>query len=317
MKGTGRMVMLRRLVVSACALMALASVPSAWAGKVSPVTIPRSEVHDIVSRTSGKPYRLMLWRPAAKAPPQGYPVVYLLDGNATFGTVTDIIDARSRRPETAGMVPAVVVGLAYPTDDPYDMDRRTFDLTPAAPAYALPPRPNGEPWPAMGGADIFLDFLEKEVKPFVAARVPVDTGREVLMGHSFGGLFALHALLTRPASFDVYAASSPSLWFNDGWVMKEADAVAEAPTARPQARLFLSVGGQEQSLNAVEAAQPGAGKRLAWKAANRMIDNARAVATRLDGVDGLSVVFTEFPGEDHASVVPLHINRALALALAP
>lgn len=313
---------LRRLILSACAVLAGGAVlPCAARAEAppppSPVVIPRSEVHDLVAAASGQPYRLMLWRPAAAPPPQGYPVVYLLDGNATFGTVTDIIDARSRRPDSAGMAAAVVVGLAYPTDAPYDMDRRTFDLTPPAPAYSLPDRPNGKPWPAMGGADAFLRFIEDEVKPFVAARLPIDGRREVLMGHSFGGLFALHVMLTRPAAFDAYAASSPSLWFNDGWVMKEAEAFVASAEARPPVDLYLSAGGLEQSLNAVERARPGADKRLAWKVANRMIDNARDLAARLEGVPGVSVRFEEFPGEDHASVVPLHINRALARALAP
>lgn len=310
-------VLRRMMLPAAWVMLALGSILPAAAQEAPAVTIPRSEVHDLVSRASGKAYRLMIWRPAAKPPAGGYPVVYLLDGNATFGTVTDIIDARSRRPGTAGMVPAVVVGLAYPTDEPYDIDRRTFDLTPPAPAYSVPPRPNGQPWPPMGGADAFLRFIEDEVKPFVAARAPVDASREILMGHSFGGLFALHVLLTHSQAFDAYAASSPSLWFNDGWVMKEADAVAASSAERSPADLFLSVGGLEQSLNAVEAAQPDADKRLAWKAANRMIGNARDLAVRLGGVSGLSVAFEEFPGEDHASVVPLHINRALGLLLKP
>ena len=37
----------------------------------------------------------------------------------------------------------------------------------------------------------------------------------VLLGHSFGGLFALHALVHKPESFNAYLAISPSLQWND------------------------------------------------------------------------------------------------------
>ncbi|MEW5420995.1 alpha/beta hydrolase [Amorphus sp. 3PC139-8] len=280
------------------------------------VRIPGSQMRDITATTNGRDYRLMIWTPSTPPPPQGYPVVYVTDGNALFGTVRDAIDIRSRVPRTSGLAPAVVVAIGYPGDAPYDIERRAYDLTPPVEMVSMPPRPNGKPWPPLGGADAFLTFIETDVKPLVAGLVPVDPSREVLLGHSFGGLFALHVLFTDPGAFDTYVSLSPSIWFNDRMVVKTADAFLNRPAAeRGDVSLFLSVGGLEQRLTSVEDDHPQAATRRKWKANNRMVDNAREMAIRLQDADGLDVEFVEFPDEDHTSVLPASISRGLSFAL--
>jgi predicted alpha/beta superfamily hydrolase len=299
------------------ASLLLASPPAA-AETAAPVEIPRSQTHDIRDAQSGAVYRLFLWRPATPPPPAGYPVVYLLDGNSSFGTATDIIDARSRRAAVTGMTPAVIVGIGYPTDAPFDQERRTLDLTPPADPDTLPRRPNGAPWPSVGGADAFLRFIEQEIKPLVASLYPVDSRRETLMGHSFGGLFTLHVFLTRPDAFSTYVANSPSLWFADRRVLKDAARFAATPPRwNTPPRLMVSVGGLEQSLSDAEAALPDADRRRAWKEGNRMVDNCRDLATLLQDVPGLSLRYAEFPDEDHLSVLPTQLSRGLGFALSP
>jgi uncharacterized protein len=39
---------------------------------------------------------------------------------------------------------------------------------------------------------------------------------EILVGHSFGGLFAIHALVTKPTLFDAYIAIDPTVGWNNG-----------------------------------------------------------------------------------------------------
>ncbi|WP_226579268.1 alpha/beta hydrolase [Acuticoccus sediminis] len=283
-----------------------------------PVTIPRAEQVDLVSDQSGAVYRVFIWRPATPPPPEGYPVVTVLDGNAVFGMATDIMGFAGLRPRAGGIEPAVIVGIGYPIDRPMDLERRSYDLTPPAATMNLPPRPNGRPWPEVGGADAFLDFIEDQVKPLVAARLPVDPARQVLMGHSFGGLFTLHVLLTRPGAFSVYLAGSPSIWFNDRHVDGEADALV-ASGRGVNARLFLAVGGDEQRAEPGPATAGGMDpkERQRWKRQNRMVDNTREMAARLSAVPGLTVAFQEFAGEDHGSVVPAFMSRALRFALGP
>lgn len=273
-------------------------------------------MHEMTATATGRDYRLMVWTPSTPPPPEGYPVVYVTDGNALFGTVREAIDIRSRVPRISGLATAVVVAIGYPGEAPYDIERRSYDLTPPAETISMPPRPNGKPWPELGGADVFLDFVEAEVKPLVSDLVATDPSREVLLGHSFGGLLALHALFTRPEAFDVFVALSPSIWFNERAVVEDAEAFrALPPSERGETRLFLSVGGREQELTAVEDDAPGAEDRRSWKAKNRMVDNARDMAGLLSGMDGLELEFVVFADEDHTSVIPAAISRGLSFAL--
>ena len=82
-------------------------------------------------------------------------------------------------------MPEVILVAVVNTD-------RTRDLTPTK----IADRP-GE----TGGADRFLDFFEKELIPAIESRYRTQKFR-VFAGHSLGGLFALHALFTRPELFD-------------------------------------------------------------------------------------------------------------------
>ena len=303
----------QKLALGFFLIAASAAIPGT-ASAVDPVTIPRSEVHALTSQETGAEYRVQIWRPAAEPPGAGYPVVYLLDGNAWFGMTTALIDTRSRNRDSTGIAPAVVVGLAYPTDAPYDMKRRTWDLTPAAETVTLPPRPNGKPWPPTGGADAFLRFIENQVKPLVAERIAVDKTQEILLGHSFGGLFALHTMLTQPGAFDTYLAGSPSIWFNDRQTLREAETYLASDTIE-KARLYLCVGGEEEDITDVEENNPQAEARRLWKKNNRMIGNAGDFVALMANRPELTVDYTVFDGEDHGTVVPQLLIHGLSFAL--
>ncbi len=133
-----------------------------------------------------------------------YPVMYLLDGNAHFLHTAGIIEFLAG---VGYMSPMIVVAL--PNTD------RTRDLTPALSAPA-------ENMPTAGGADNFLAFIADELMPYVEANYRT-APYEVLVGHSFGGLFAVHALITRPEVFDAYVAISPSLWWDEKGLVTKAE----------------------------------------------------------------------------------------------
>src|SRR5262249_10558448 len=158
--------------------------------------------------------------PFVPAPQGGYAVLYMLDGDAYFGTYSFAARMRAFLGE---LQPAVVVGIGYPeaeSDMRVALLRRQYDLTPTqiSPAEAARRGLAAEP-SALGGADAFLQVIEREIKPPVAALFPVDSSRAVLYGHSLGGLFALHTLFTHPESFRTYLVLSPSIWFNQRVVL--------------------------------------------------------------------------------------------------
>ncbi len=68
-----------------------------------------------------------------------------------------------------------------------------------------------------GGGEKFMDFMEKELIPYVENNYPV-TSYRTFVGHSFGGLAAVYSLLSRPQIFSNYVAIDPSLWWDD-WIM--------------------------------------------------------------------------------------------------
>lgn len=195
------------------------------------------------------------------------------------------------------------------------MQRRSFDLTPP------PSTTSTTPIAGHGGADAFLDFAEIAVKPAVKAWFPnVTTTREALFGHSYGGLFTLHALLTGPDLFDCYIAGSPSIWWNNRFIEKEAAnfmlKIEMENMARPSLMLFW--GSLEQDTpprNAHESSDDYEARKKNWLDL-RMIDNARELCDRLRGCERLQKVSVhEFDGEEHTSAMVCSVNRGLTVLI--
>lgn len=278
-------------------------------------TIARAQMRDMRSG-NGRAYRIFFATPSGSASASGYPVLYLLDGNATFASAAVGVALQSRRPEVTGVAPAIVVGIGYPVDDHLDSASRTYDYTPSVPAVDLSARADGSPWPPTGGADAFLDFLERDLKPMIASEFPVDPGRQAIFGHSFGGLFVLHALFTRPGSFRRYIAASPSIWFGDCAILSERDAFMARRPQTSRRDLLVTVGDREQASVGAEGPAVGTAARSDWRQRNRMVENARELAQSLAAISAVNVTFREFAGENHSSALLPAINMALRFALA-
>ncbi|WP_211912108.1 alpha/beta hydrolase [Tardiphaga alba] len=276
--------------------------------------LPGASVRDIVSKAQ-RDYRIFVWQPAVGQLHDKMPVVYLLDGNGTFPIATSAVALQSRRPERTGVQPAIVVGIGYPTTLWLDAERRTYDYTPPVPEDALPQRPDRGGWTRTGGADEFLDFIADELQPMIAAEFGADRDQSALFGHSFGGLFVLHTLFTRPALFRNYAAASPSIWFGgDHLQQAKARFMAAKPTV-PTRRLLVTVGGLEQA--EAQSADGASADYDSWIRRNKMVENAKGLAADLATMDpaALAVTYTEFEDENHASVLPAAISRALRFSL--
>ncbi|WP_165943306.1 alpha/beta hydrolase [Roseicella aquatilis] len=286
---------MRRRTLGALALAGAAA--AAWA--LSPVVPPRTTSWDVpVPGEPGRQRRILAAWPEEPPPPGGYPVLVLLDGNATFPIAVAAARQQERR---AAVAPAVLIGVGYPGEEP---SGRLRDYTPPAPGAR----------PGSGGADAFLDFLAGTLLPEVARRWPVDPTRQAIFGHSLGGLLVLYALFTRPGLFRRSIAASPSIWWQDRVVLEAERRFAARPAAElSRLSLLVMVGGDEEPQDDDPRIPPD---RLAWLRRVRMIGNARELADRLAGV-GPEVSFLELPGHDHGSVVSPAISQALRFALRP
>ena len=149
-------------------------------------------------------------RPGESA--QDYPVLYLLDGDVFFHSVVGFTRFFSSS-RISSLPPCIVVAILN-TD-------RTRDFTPTSSSARRDGSIHPEDKSQGGGAEQFYRFLVEELRPAIEKEFPVG-GQNMLVGHSFAGLFALHVLWNHPESFDTYMALDPSLWWDQGAFLKQA-----------------------------------------------------------------------------------------------
>jgi predicted alpha/beta superfamily hydrolase len=135
---------------------------------------------------------------------QTYPVIYLLDGDGHFSSVTGMIQQLS---EVNGntVVPQMIVVAILNTD-------RTRDLTPTK-ALTGPDGSNADFLRSSGGGEKFTAFMEKELMPHIDSTYHT-APYKMLIGHSFGALTAINILLNHTDMFNSYVAIDPSMWWD-------------------------------------------------------------------------------------------------------
>ncbi|MCV3205711.1 alpha/beta hydrolase-fold protein [Mesorhizobium sp. YC-39] len=276
--------------------------------------IADTTIHDFASAEGGEPWRVFLYVPPGPAPEAGWPVLYMTDGNAVIGTAVDAMRAQAFYPSGTNVGWGVIVAIGYPVAGAYDPLRRSWDLGPP-PGKTYPPFHDGGPDVRTGGAEKFLAFIEDELKPWVAGRARIDTGRQALYGHSFGGLFALYALFTRPLAFRTWIAASPAIYWEDRAIDRFLEAF-EVPDGL-RANVILSAGEYEtEKLAPFQVGAEDEAKRLEQKKVTRTDEFAQQMAERLNAIPGLSAGFELHAGENHMSILPVTVNRAVQAAFA-
>jgi predicted alpha/beta superfamily hydrolase len=273
------------------------------------VTLTDSQEWLMQASGSHRNYRIFVSMPDKPAPANGYSVLYVLDGNAMFFTAVEAVRAYERRPDVDKNLATIVVGVGYP--DAADISvERTLDMTPVA---TTDPRVKA---PA-GGADAFLAFIEDDLKPRVAKLGAIDPTRQALFGHSFGGLFVLHSLAKKPDAFAVRIAASPSIWFENGMIKPQLADVAKTRSGEDaRLRILLTAGEFEQKLSPAARALADSARIAAGLQSRAQVDNGREVVASLTTAGGFDARFDEIAGEDHGSVIPAAISRAVSFLLA-
>lgn len=285
--------------------------------ETKPVSIGQSERFDLASDILGRGLRLLIARPLGEAPPAGWPVVYLLDGFDNFATAAQLVRAMANSGETRG---AVVVGIAYA--DPADGARqRWLDLTTPSAQKTLDRLGRKDVTEeGVGGLDQYLRAIEMEVKPAVEARFPIDRADQTLFGHSLGGLAVLRALFRQTEAYRTFLASSPSIWWDEKSILADEPAFAARVKDGAAPRVFVCVGGQEETPAKADASRGAFTQaeidKMTRKA--KMVGNAHALGRRLraiDGPKGYEVESFVFRDEGHLSVIPAAISRGMVFAL--
>lgn len=256
--------------------------------------IPNTEIWTCSSKDN-RLYKIFVYIPNTPTPQNGFPVIYLLDGNANFGSFVENIRLQTKTSAKTGIHPAVLIGIGYETTEPYSTERY-LDFTFDSDQKKLPKNPQGAEWPPHGGGENFLFFLEEKLKPIVEQNIPINTKKQMIVGHSLGGLFVLFALFTNPSSFQYYIASSPSIHWNEEALLKKLHLFPERLNRIESSKLLLTVGEKEKSHF------------------TNMHQKAIVLSNKLANYHGKAFehFFHEFKNEDHLTVLLPLINKTIA-----
>ena len=201
-----------------------------------------------------------------------YPVIYILDA----------VDRDQHAVPTARflflnqkMPKAIIVGIL-------NIDRN-HDFLPDSSKNA----------PTGGGADNFVRFFKSELIPYISKNFKAEPFK-VLIGHSYGGVFAMHALITDPELFDAYIAIDPSFWYKDNLPIRNAK--EEFQKAKDWDRSIFITGREGEGMKGMgindmdSLLKLSAPKDLAWKVVSYPNEDHGSVTFK-SVYDGLRYIF--------------------------
>jgi len=242
------------------------------------------KVDSVYSNTLKEQRRFLVYTPPSYGDttflPRRYPVLYLLDGDAHFHSVTGLLQILGTGVNGTFVLPEMIV-IAIPNTD------RTRDMTPTHVLNGV----DGKPSPffkTSGGMANFLQFIKSELIPKVEGTYRAAPYR-VLVGHSLGGITAINALYTVPETFNAYVAIDPSLWWDNRTLLREAKARVSVPGRFANRALYVA---QANTINAPDTT----------------VNQHFGAIAQFDGVvrafnqSGLRYGFKYYGDDDHGSV---------------
>ncbi len=218
---------------------------------------------------------------------KAYPVIYLLDGSADEDFIPVVGLVKYNTFSWINRIPeSIVVGIAN--------TQRKRDFTSLTTIAS-----QKEMIPNNGGSEKFIAFVESELQPYIESRYNTSPSK-MIIGQSLAGLLVTEMLLTKPQLFDKYIIISPSLWWNDGALLKMDSPILKADYKKPTA-VYIGVGKE----GSIDGSKNHIMEEDAEKLANKI---------KLGLSDEVKVIFDFLPEEDHATVThPAVFNAFRAL----
>jgi hypothetical protein len=255
-------------------LLSLAAQLSAQSPSAGNFVLGKTETID--SKILGEKRVLNIYLPDGYSPDSAatYPVIYVLDGSANedFVHIAGLLQFMNMYQLAPN---SIVVGIA-------NVDRRR-DFT-----YPTTIERDKKDFPTTGHSEAFMDFIEKELQPFVGEHYHART----IIGQSLGALLATELLLKRPKLFNRYIIVSPSLWWDNESLLNAAPQLLEQ-NKPANTDVFIAVGKEGKVME-------GDVHRLA------------AVLKKYNG-NGMRIFTGEFPDENHATILHRAVYRAFEL----
>jgi hypothetical protein len=219
---------------------------------------------------------------------KSYPVLYVLDGDKSFGMTKEIIDWLIWNNEIKDII---VVGISYGNGTDYWWEKRARD-------YIYCKDTAFKDFSNAGGADNFLKFVKNELFPIVNNKYRIYKDSTSIMGLSFGGLLSSYVLLKQPDMFQGYIIIAPALVWNDKGIIKmESD-------------YFI----KHKELNKMVYIAYGTLDNKDWivNPTNELVK-----MLQMHKYEGLNFVPQVFEGETHISVYPIALTHGLKAVFKP
>lgn len=165
-------------------------------------------------------------------PNKKYIVAYVLDGERSkFLEVSGIAQSMHSAYNLKLQIPELIIVSIENTD-------RTRDFTPTNSLSYLD-NENITAFKNSGGANDFMNFINKELMPEINKSYRT-VSQSMIIGHSMGGLFALHCLLENPKMFSYYLLIDPSWFWDHNYIGKKGKEILSKKTDI-KARIFIGL----------------------------------------------------------------------------
>lgn len=202
---------------------------------------------------------------------QRFPVIYLLDGSVDedFIHIAGLVQFNNF-PWINRLPPSIIVGIA-------NVDRKR-DFT-----FPTSVKKDKKQFPTTGGSKKFIQFIEKELQPFIQNKYRVSDDRTII-GQSLGGLLASEILQSQPHLFNRYIIVSPSLWWDKESLLKREFIAPE------NSSIFIAVGKEGETME---------------RTAHQLFSYLRTAKKK-----NARVYFSFLEREDHATILHSAVDEA-------
>jgi len=181
--------------------------------KIRQVSLENTEQFSIVSKyVAGENYQIQVSLPVNYLSyDYAFPVLYVLDGDKSFGMTKEIADWLMWFAEIRDII---IVGISYGQGTDSWWEKRERDYTHSNDSLNA----KGS-LKKTGGADNFLRFVRNELIPVINKKYKALPDRNALMGISYGGMLASYVLFSQPDLFKSYIIIGPTLVWNHGSIL--------------------------------------------------------------------------------------------------
>lgn len=212
-----------------------------------------------------------------------YPVIYVLDGGIEedFVHIAGIVRFNTQ-PWIARFPRSIVVGIEG------NVRARDFTFSVANTDFIEKAGFHKSRFPQYGGSEKYIDFIEKELQPYIKENYSAG-GRRTIIGESLAGLLAAEILMKRPNLFEDFIIISPSLWWDEQSLLKNAGHLLDI-NLKTKANVYIGIPNKEEDV--------------------KMFDDAEALSQTLKRNKKINVVSDYIPDELHSTVMHQAVYNA-------